>query len=164
MTAKIIVFALVSFFHDLFTAIWVGGLIVTAISFMPSVKSTLGASPQTKKVMSEFQNRQSIWVYISITGLIITGLMMSNRSPEFGGLFNFSNAYSITLSLKHILVLVMTSIALYRSLVLGREKGSSSQAKERLNARLLLINIFLALAVLLTSGFAAALSSPAGID
>ncbi len=39
MTGEIIVFALVSFFHNLFTAIWMGGLIVTALAFMPSVKS-----------------------------------------------------------------------------------------------------------------------------
>ncbi|NOH04571.1 MAG: hypothetical protein HND47_22695 [Chloroflexi bacterium] len=84
MTAKFIVFALVSFFHDLFTAVWMGGLIVTALSFMPSVKEALGAGPQVKKVMTAFQKRQSIWVYVSMAGLVLTGLLMTNRSPEFG--------------------------------------------------------------------------------
>lgn len=160
MTAKLIVFALVSFFHDLFTAIWIGGLIVTFLAFMPVVKAVLGANPQTKKVMSAFQKRQSIWVYISIGGLILTGLLMANRSPEFERLFGFGNPYSVALTVKHILVLVMIGISLYRSLAFGREKGPSSPAKERLSARLLLTNVVLAFLVLLTSGFVSALARP----
>ena len=131
MTAKIIVFALVSFFHDLFTAIWMGGLIVTALAFMPSVKAVLGASPQTKKVMTAFQKRQSTWVYISIVGLILTGLLMTNRSPEFEQLFGFGNPYMAALSIKHILVLVMIGITLYRSLVLGRVTGTFFTAERK---------------------------------
>ena len=164
MTGKIIVFALVSFFHNLFTAIWMGGLIVTALAFMPSVKSVLGANPQTKKVMAAFQKRQSVWVYISIIGLIMTGLLMSNRSPAFEQLFGFGNPYMIALTIKHILVLGMIGISLYRSLANSNPRGSSLAAKERLNARLLLINIVLAFAVLLTSGFVAALAGSTGIN
>ena len=162
MPPKLIIFALVSFFHNLFTALWIGGLIVTAISFMPSVKSVLGATPQTKKVMATFQNRQSIWVYVSIVGLILTGLLMSNRSPDFNSLFSFDNPYSIALSFKHILVLGMIGISLYRSLVMGGKSDVSSPAKERLKMGLLLINVVLGIAVLLLSGFVVALSAPIG--
>lgn len=159
MTAKIIVFALVSFFHDLFTAVWMGGLIVTALSFMPSVKEALGAGPQVKKVMTIFQKRQSVWVYVSMAGLILTGLLMTNRSPEYEALFSFGNAYSAMLSIKHILVLAMIGISLYRALVLGRARAMTPE-KERLNVRLLLINAGLAVTVLLVSGFVAALARP----
>jgi len=158
MAAKLIVFALVSFFHDLFTAIWIGGLIVTAFTYMPAVKEVLGGTPQMKMVMSAFQKRQSVWVYVSIVGLILTGLLMSNRSPEFERLFAFSNPYSVALTIKHILVLVMIGLSLYRSLVLGREEGLSSPSREQLNVRLLLINVVMAFLVLLTSGFVAALA------
>ena len=162
MPTKFVVFALVSFLHDLFTAIWMGGLIVTALAFMPAVKAVLGASPQTKKVMTAFQKRQSTWVYISIVGLILTGLLMTNRSPEFEQLFGFGNPYMAALSIKHILVLVMIGITLYRSLVLGRSQGPSTLQKERLNAKLLLANVVLAFSVLLASGFVAALARPLG--
>jgi putative copper export protein len=160
MTAKLIVFVLVSFFHDVFTAIWIGGLIVSGFVFMPVVKEVLGAGPQTKKIMTAFQKKQSVWVYTSIIGLIITGLMMSNRSPSFQHLFAFSNPYSIALSIKHILILIMIGISLYRTLVLGKKQGPSSPAQERLNAQLLFANIILALLVLLASGFVTALAKP----
>ena len=158
MEMKLIVFALVSFFHDLFTAIWVGGLIVTTVAFMPAIKDALGAGPQTKKVMESFQRRQSIWVYVSMGGLILTGLLMGNRSPEFQRLFSFGNPYSIALSIKHILVLVMIGLSLYRSLVLGQKKGPASPAQVKLSARLLLTNAIVAVLVLLISGIVAALA------
>ncbi len=156
---KIIVFALASFFHDLFTVIWMGGLIVSVLAVMPAVKEALGAGPQVKKVMAAFQKRQSRWVYLSMAGLIVTGLMMGNRSPEFQGLFHFGNPYSIALSLKHILVIAMIGITLYRALVLGKPSPSLTPEKERLNLRLLLVNTALAVLVLLSSGFVAALAA-----
>jgi len=159
MTPQTIVFALVSFFHDLFTAIWMGGLLVTVLAYLPAVKNALGAGPQVKKVMMEFQKRQSVWVYVSMAGLILTGLLMTNRSPQFESLFGFGNPYSVALSIKHILVIAMIGVSLYR--VLGR--STMTPEKERLNMKLLFINAALAVLVLLTSGFTAALARPLGV-
>lgn len=160
MDVKTIVFVLASFFHNLFTAIWMGGLIVTVISILPAVKETLGSGPQVKKVMMAFQKRQSVWVYISMAGLIVTGLMLSNRNPEFEHLFGFGNTYSVLLSVKHILVLILIGSTLYRTLVLGRAQGPLTPKKERLNIQLLLVNAALAVAVLFSSGLLAALTRP----
>jgi len=159
MTPQTIVFALVSFFHDLFTAIWMGGLLVTVLAYLPAVKNALGAGPQVRKVMMEFQKRQSVWVYVSMAGLILTGLLMTNRSPQFESLFGFGNPYSVALSIKHILVIAMIGVSLYR--VLGR--STMTPEKERLNMKLLFINAALAVLVLLTSGFTAALARPLGV-
>jgi putative copper export protein len=160
MAAKTLVFAFVSFFHDLFTVIWMGGLVVTILSYMPALKEALGPGPQIKKVMIAFQKRQSIWVYVSMGGLILTGLLMSNRNPEFEHLFGFGNAYSVTLSIKHILVILMIGITLYRSLILNRNQAVLTQEKERLSFQLLILNAITAIAVLFTSGMVAALAQP----
>ncbi|MGB9669455.1 MAG: CopD family protein [Anaerolineales bacterium] len=158
MPIKLLVFALISFFHDLFSAIWMGGLIVTVLAYLPAVKEALGAGAQVKKVMTAFQRRQSWWVYISMAGLILTGLLMSKRSPQFEGLFTFGNPYSSLLSIKHLLVVAMIGISLYRTLVLGKNPSGVTPEKERLNMQLLLVNAVLAVTVLLTSGFVAALA------
>ena len=160
MTVQTLVFAFVTFLHDLFTVIWMGGLIVTVISYLPSLKKALGPGPQVKKVMSAFQNRQSIWVYISMGGLILTGLLLSNRNPEFDSLFGFGNAYTVALSIKHILVILMTGITLYRSLILSRPQAVMTPEKEQLSFKLLIINVFLAVAVLFSSGLVSALAKP----
>jgi len=158
MAVKTLVFAFVSFFHDLFTVIWMGGLVVTVLSYIPALKEALGPGPQIKKVMMAFQKRQSIWVYVSMGGLILTGLLMSNQNPEFEHLFGFGNAYSVTLSIKHILVILMIGITLYRSLILNRPQVMLTPEKERLSFQLLIINAITAIAVLFTSGLVAALA------
>ena len=96
---------------------------------------------------------------MSVIGLVLTGLLQANRSPSFEGLLSFGNAYSTVLAIKHILVVAMIAIALYRNLVLGRKKGVSTPSQEKLKAGLLLVNNVLGIAILLLSGFTAALSS-----
>jgi putative copper export protein len=110
--------------------------------------------------MMAFQKRQSIWVYVSMAGLILTGLLMTNRSPQFESLFAFGNPYSVALSIKHILVVVMIGISLYRTLALGNAQSDTNPKKERLSVQLLLMNAALAVVVLLISGFTSALANP----
>lgn len=158
MTGNTIGFALVTFLHDLFTVVWIGGLFALAVTVLPSAKQVLGAGPQVKQLMSAIQKRHSVLVYVSIVGLLVTGLLQARRSPAFEGLFAFGAAYSIALSLKHILVLAMIGITLYRSLVLGRRRPLAP-SQERLNGRLLLTNAILGVVVLLFSGIITALAS-----
>jgi putative copper export protein len=159
MPSKQIVFAIVTFLHDLFTAVWIGGLITLGITVLPSAKKVLGMGPQTKKLMDAIQKRLSVLVYVSIVGLVLTGFLQANRNPAFQGLFSFGNPYSTVLTLKHILVLAMVAVALFRSMVLGRRSGPSTPAQEKLKAGLLFLNIVLGVAILLLSGFSVALGS-----
>jgi putative copper resistance protein D len=159
MNPKLIVFTLVTFTHNLFTAIWIGGLISIGLASMPAVKEVLGRGPQTKKLMNTVQERQRWLVYISIAGLILTGLLMAQRAPAFEGLFAFSNLYTSLLTIKHILILIMIAIALWRSLVFGSRQKSANPSQEKWSARLLLTNIVLGVTVLLTSAVLTALAS-----
>ena len=159
MPSKQIMFAIITFLHDLFTAVWVGGIITLGITVLPSAKKVLGMGPQTKKLMDAIQKRLSVLVYVSIVGLLLTGLLQANRNPDFQGLFSFGNSYSTVLTIKHILVLAMVAVALFRSLVLGRRSGPSTPSQEKLKAGLLFLNIILGVAILLLSGFSAALAS-----
>jgi uncharacterized membrane protein len=115
-----IVFAIVTFLHDLFTVVWIGGLITLGATVLPAIRKTLGKGPQMKQLVDSIQKRLSVMVYVSIVGLILTGILLSNRSPAFEGLFHFGNTYSAVLTIKHILVLAMIGLTLYRSLILGR--------------------------------------------
>lgn len=159
MPPKQITFALVTFLHDLFTAVWIGGLITLGLAVLPSVRAVLGMGPETKELMNAIQKRLSPLIYVSIVGLIVTGLLLSRRSPDFQGPFGFGSAYATVLSLKHVLVALMVGIALYRSLVLGRKSAPSSPRQEKLKVGLLLVNAVLGIAVLLLSGFSAALGA-----
>jgi len=159
MPSKQIIFAIVTFLHDLFTTVWIGGLITLGLTVLPSAKKVLGMGPQTKNLMDAIQKRLSVLVYVSIAGLLLTGLLLSNHSPAFQGLFNFGNPYSTVLALKHVLVLAMIAVSLYRSLILGRRSGPATPSQEKLSAGLLFLNIILGVAILLLSGFSVALGS-----
>lgn len=142
----------ITFLHDLFTVVWIGAMIALALTVVPAAERVTGMGPQTKQLMEAIQRRQSVWAYISMAGLIVTGLLQARRNPAFTGLFTLGSAYSILLTLKHLLVVVMIAVALYRSLVLGRRKGLSSPGQERLNAALLMTNAAFGVVVLLLSG------------
>ena len=156
MPTKQVVFALVIFFHDLFTAVWVGGLITLGATVLPSARKVLGMGPQTQELVDAIQNRLSKLVYVSIVGLWVTGLFLSQRSAASQGLFSFANAYSTVLSFKHIAVLLMVAVALLRSVALNR-LGLSAPSRNKLGVSLLMLNIVLGIAVLLLSGFSTAL-------
>jgi uncharacterized membrane protein len=153
---KPIVFAIVTFLHDLFTVVWVGGLITLGLVVLPSVRQVLGIGSETKRLMDTIQRRLSAFVYVSIVGLLVTGVLLSNRAPAFQGLFRFGNSYAAVLAFKHLLVLLMVAVALLRSLAFRRTSGP---AQERLKAGLLFLNIALGILVLLLSGFTAALAA-----
>jgi len=82
---KPIIFALIVFLHDLFTAIWIGGLITLALTVLPSARQVLGKGPQMKKLLAVIQKRLSLLVYISIVGLIVTGILQASRNRPSKG-------------------------------------------------------------------------------
>lgn len=157
MTINEILFALEIFLHDLFTVVWVGGLITLGITVLPAAKKTFGEGPEVKKLLAAIQKRLSILVYISMGGLIVTGLKQAKHAEEFQGLFVFSSPFSTILAIKHVFVLIMIAVSLYRSLVLGRQEGEPSRSREKLSLRLLFLNMILGIAVLLLSGFSTVL-------
>ena len=151
-----IVFAVVTFFHDLFTVIWIGGLIVLGGVVLPAARKTLGTGLQTKALMAAIQKRLGVLVYISIAGLLVTGVLLSRRAAAFEGMFRFGNTYSLVLGIKHVLTLLMIAVTLLRSVILRRV---TDPALEKLKALLLFLNLALGILVLLLSGFSAAFSS-----
>ena len=157
---KPIVFAILVFLHDLFTAVWIGGLITLSLTVLPSARQVLGKGPQMRKLLNSIQKRLSVLVYVSIVGLILTGMLQANRNPAFDGLFHFGSAYSTALSLKHIAVVIMIGITLFRSLVLGRRQEALTPLQEKLNMGLLLLNVVLGIVVLLLTGLSVAYGSP----
>ena len=158
MSNQDVVFALVTFLHDLFTVVWIGGLLTLALSVLPSVRTVMGTGPQAKSLLQAIQNRLSVLIYVSIVGLIVTGLLLANQSDDFNGLFKADNDYSLVLTLKHVLVIAMVSVTLIRSLGLNRLK-LAAPAKEKVSARLLFTNLVLDVGVLLLSAFSAAIAS-----
>jgi putative copper export protein len=147
----------ISFLHNLFSVVWIGGLIMIALTLLPSAREVFGHGPQTKKLMSAILRRQRVWIYISIAGLFITGIIQARAQPDFTGLMHFNTPYASLTSIKHLLTIVMVAIALYRSLVLTKKTETATPQQSKLSMQLILVNASLGVVILLLSGFMSAL-------
>lgn len=156
MNMHIVLPVLVTFLHDLFTAIWIGGLIVLGVTVLPVIRKQ---KQQTKEFSKNIQKRLNTIVLISIVGLWITGMLLANRSTAFTGLFSTSNTYSLAMATKHSLVITMTILAFARTWLIVRTKKVIEAQTEKIGAILLVCNIILGIVVLLLSAYTATIAS-----
>lgn len=150
-------FVLVRFLHDLFTAVWIGGLITLGVAVLPSIRKHKQLGIQVKGILDSLQKRLNIVVLVSIIGLWLTGVLLANRAESFGGFLNTSNLYSMVLAAKHTLVILMTVVAVFRTVTVVRFKKLEPIKSEKLGAILLIVNIALGIIVLFLSAYSAAL-------
>lgn len=142
---NLILIGSVKFLHDLFTVMWIGGMIVMAAVILPSVKKQLGPGPEAKKLIATMKSKLSMLTYVSMIGLLVTGLFLSNVTlPP-------SAQYSLLLTVKHIVIALMVIISLFRSLGIQR-MNLEGPKEQKLGAVLLLINVILGISILLMSG------------
>jgi len=154
---KTIIFGTMKAFHDVFTALWIGGLLTTALTFMPVFRKHSSPQNPQKGLLISYQNRLSTVALISIVGLWITGMFLGRQSPAYLGFMNFSTTYQALLSVKHIIIFVMIVIALVRRFVLGKKIDNFNPQQKKIYAGLLLANTIMGVVVLFLSGFGAAL-------
>ena len=160
--SAIIAPVLISFLHSTFTAMWIGGMLALAFSVLPSIKKILGKSKETKALNALIKKRLSLFTYISMIGLIITGMFMARQATSSGlytGFLSFGTEYSTLLSIKHILYIVMISLSVFRSLIVDRVKKFTPKQNQTLNMLTLMLNVLAGLAVLFLSAYTSVLAS-----
>ena len=144
---------LISTLHSIFTALWIGGMLTLAFAVFPSIMKVLGKSKETKLTISKIKKRMSIFVYVSMVGLILTGLLMAKQSGQSTGFLTFGNPYSTILSIKHILYILMILLSIFRSLIIDKLEKITPPSKEKLNMIILFINILVGITVLFLSAY-----------
>ncbi len=153
---------LISFLHDTFTALWIGGMFALAFSVLPAIRKILGKSKETKALNALIKKRLSLLTYISMVGLIITGMLMARKAGLSGlytGFLSFGTEYSTLLSIKHILYIVMISLSVFRSLIVDRVKKFTPKQNQTLNMLTLMLNVVAGLTVLFLSAYTSVLAS-----
>jgi uncharacterized membrane protein len=154
---NLVIFGVIKSLHDIFTALWIGGIWVTLIIFLPTLRKTLGRDEKSLQINRAYQNRLRIAAVISMVGLWITGLLLGRQSPGFSGLFQFSTTYSVLISVKHIFTLIMILIAVWRGFLSNGRQMTAGSTREKGRFALLLLNSLLGLGVLFLSGISAAM-------
>jgi uncharacterized membrane protein len=148
---------IMKFLHNLFTAVWIGGLFMMAMTLFPALKKTFGHSAESEKVMDAVMRRQGKWVIMSIIGLALTGVLLARSSGRMAGLMRFDSQYASVLSIKHILVLLMTAIALTRLFGFRNLEKQPDLAKKKTSLILMHVNTVIGVVILLLSAWTAVL-------
>ncbi|MBN2205583.1 MAG: CopD family protein [Thermoleophilia bacterium] len=172
MPENLWILSAVTFLHDLFTVVWIGGMVTLGLGMIPAVRTSLGMGPQMHQIVSAFQSRFRWVAYVCIAGLVVTGVLLSRRSPEFQSWFAWADTYSVLLSLKHLLVIVMVVIVIVRSVLMAQTAPLGMPAppspvaarpqpggRARVAMLLLLTNIAFGVAVLFLSAATATLGT-----
>ena len=148
MPAQLYVNTIVSFIHDLLTAVWIGGLFMMTLTLMPAARKALGKGPEMLNLMEKVKEHHRRFIYVAIPGLLATGLFLGKSNPIPKGLFSFTNPYDSAMTIKLILLVAMTVIALMRS-----RRTPKPGEGEKSAAMLMIANLILGLIVLLLSGY-----------
>jgi len=156
------ILGLINALHDLFTALWIGGLAFMIIILIPVVRKFFEEQEQGEKFLAIIQKRIKIVAVVSMIGLMATGIFMSRQAITKGilaGPFAFgANTYSTLLAVKHILMILMVVVAITKGAILDNLKKQSIVVK-KMRVILIGVNLLLGIAVLVLSGITAALAS-----
>lgn len=143
--------SLVRSIHNIFTSIWIGGMAAILFSFLPAIRHSVEDKSLQNKITQSMIKYQSRWVYAGIAILAITGILMARLSGNISRPFDFSNPYATVLSLKHILVIIVSLIAILRSQMSKRKRMEIKPGQNKIANYLLVVNTLLGFAILILS-------------
>ncbi len=148
---NLIIPSVVRSLHNIFTSIWIGGMLVMVITFLPTIRKEIKDVKLQGSVIDKVMIRHSKWVYLGIVFLAVTGMLMARFSGQTSGLFDFASTYGTILSIKHILVILITVIGLVRSVAFKNAASSKDKSKKKMSMALLMVNTFLGTIILVLS-------------
>lgn len=160
------ILAISLFFHVLTAVVWIGGMMTITLLVVPELDRALADQPSLHRMLRRLRQRFAPVSGLALAVLIITGLFQMTADPHYDGLLRFSNAWSRTLLLKHILIAAMALTGLIlqfgiapalerASLLMERGKGGENDWRRlrRREKRLSLLMIGLALLILALSAW-----------
>lgn len=153
MWQKILLRGSIDFLHNFFTVVWIGGLIFIIFTLLPTLKQSFQKDPKSKEFMKNITIKHSLFVYISIVGLFVTGVLLGKSNPAYLGFMSFGNAYTILASVKHILTFIMVAISVFRSVAFGRKAANLSPNQNKMGMLLIFINLILGIVILALSSY-----------
>jgi len=147
-----IVMNVMRFLHNLFTALWIGGLLTMVLAVLPGIrKNEKICGGKTWLIIEGIQARLRPIAWVSMAGLAITGILLGRSSKEFTGLSNFGTPYMTAISVKHILIILMVVLAFVRLSINKRIQAEQKPELQKASFGVLLLNAVLGVVVLFLS-------------
>jgi uncharacterized membrane protein len=104
--------ALSFWLHALGTVLLIGHYLLLSLIYLPIfVKNQ--ADPLSGTILSEISKRSRSWLYGSMLIFAVTGIYLTFVDPNYLGIGNFSNPWTILMLVKHILILAMIGMGFW---------------------------------------------------
>jgi uncharacterized membrane protein len=129
-----ILIAFSTWLHALATVVFIGYFVLLALIYLPAMKDQpeipVGA------ILGGFSKRSRTWMYAALLIFMITGIHLMLVDPNYLGVGNFRNIWSILMLVKHILIMGMIASGFWFNAILRvgpmlSSKTGSAQAIDR---------------------------------
>jgi uncharacterized membrane protein len=114
--------------HAFAMIIFIGHYLLMSLIYLPA----LSATDNGGKALGEMSARSRKWLYGSILVFLVTGVHLMLVDPNYLGIGNFSNPWTLLMLTKHIVVLVMIGLGFWFNMLqrVGPAMRSNSGAAQ----------------------------------
>lgn len=98
-------FSLFTWLHAVATVVFIGHYLLMAGLYLPAFGKQ---KPEIAgPILSDISKRSRSWMYASLLVFMVTGIYLMIVDPNYRGVGDFGNAWSIAMLVKHILIVAM---------------------------------------------------------
>ena len=111
-----IIFSMFTWLHAVATVVFIGHYLLLALIYLPAFGEQKAevAGP----ILSAVSKRSRAWMYSSLLTFFITGIYLMFVDPNYLGIGDFGNPWSIAMLVKHILIVVMIVMGFFYNAIL----------------------------------------------
>ena len=111
--------------HAMGTVILIGHYLLLSVIYLPVLEKNGGT------FLSEISKRSRPWMYASLVIFMVTGIYLMFVNPNYLGVGNFGNLWSMMMLVKHLLVVGMIGLGFWYNAFLrvGPMMSSSNNAE-----------------------------------
>lgn len=133
--------ALSYWLHSLATVFFIGHYLLLALIHLPAMNNT--SLDVTGPILSGISKRSRRWMYASLLIFMVTGIYLMFADPNYRGVGDFNNFWSVMMLVKHILIVGMIGAGFWFNAFLrvGPMLSSRNSAEQAFARFKLFVNI-----------------------
>ena len=149
-----VLIALSFWLHSLATVTFIGHFLLLAIIYLPAMKNS--SLEITGPILSNISKQSRHWMYASLLIFMVTGIYLMFADPNYLGVGDFGNFWSIMMLIKHLLIVIMIGAGFFFNAILRvgpmlSSKNGAAQAYIRFKLFINIMAISGVLVLLLTA-------------
>jgi uncharacterized membrane protein len=108
--------ALSLWLHAMATVVFIGYYVLLALIYLPALRT--GAQESVGATITRISKHSRTWLYVSLVIFALSGAHLTLVDPDYLGLGNFSNPWTILMLVKHTVILIMVGMGFWFNAIL----------------------------------------------